>query len=172
MLEHNIRFAASAEMTSTERGRVLLKRGRLLCCIVALCVLGRPIRGEEDVRSAEKQSWLDNGHLPTGTRAAIIVSGLCRRGVLEHALASLQAHVVGQTGGAHIFVHTEPSDPSFAVDEVRETLARNLARSSLKGFVISHPTRRELSTTTSNWTMPAIKHTQVGGPVPGRNDFV
>jgi hypothetical protein len=109
----------------------------LLCAIVTVYNHA----GASDAVSRDVESWPDNRRLPLGNRVAVIVSGLGKRGVLEHALHSLQKNVVEALGrdNVHVFVHTEPSESSFTTSEVLGILTQHLSPANLRGYVINVP---------------------------------
>ena len=85
------------------------------------------------------------GHGVAGHRLAVIMSGLAKQGVFEHALHALKVNVVDALGPnqVHIFIHTESADVGKgreqAASEVLETIHSHLNESILKGYIITPP---------------------------------
>eukprot|EP00802_Teleaulax_amphioxeia_P010394 Tamp_10422.p1 GENE.Tamp_10422~~Tamp_10422.p1 ORF type:complete len:540 (-),score=79.06 Tamp_10422:54-1673(-) len=136
-----------------------LLAGALIAASLSACAggSGGPDGGER------VDTWLDNGALPAGRRVALIVVGLGKPGVTEHALRSIQANVVNANGGGdrvHVFVNAEP-EHGLSVSALEGLIKARLDQSSLKGFTIvpSGATRAKMRAVNA-WTTPVLKRVQ------------
>ena len=89
-------------------------------------------------RTRHCESDSDNRDLPIGPRIAIIVSGLCKKGVFEHVIRTLQTNVVDAIGRdqVHLFFHLESRGPLSSA-EVKDTLVQNVHPSNLRTYAIN-----------------------------------
>lgn len=110
--------------------------GRLPVALIALALL-LPFRTVLLSRTRHNESDRDNRDLPMGPRIAVIVSGLCKKGVFEHVIRSLQTNVVDAIGRdrVHLFFHVESRGP-FSSAEVKDVLAQNVDPSNLRGYAV------------------------------------
>jgi hypothetical protein len=132
--------------SAARRGKVLTRRlcrrRRIPDALIALALL-LPLTTR--ILSRHDESYRDNWDLPLGPRIAVIVSGLGKKGVLEHALRSLQTNVVDAMGRdrVHVFLHIESR--GFSSAEVYDVLTQNLDPSNLKRFAINDSSALELN---------------------------
>jgi hypothetical protein len=99
---------------------------------------------------------VDNMDLAKGNRVAIVVTGIARPDVFEHALSSLQKNVVDAMGRdrVHVFVHAEPLHAALGIAGVEKMLRHELHPSALKGHIIVPAgSKGESMAGTPPWTM-------------------